>query len=108
MKIGDYVKYRDEMIILLFEDLEGDLWFEMKNYKEDFDISGEFFIEEIGNNECIYLDEDYLHFIKKSSYYQYIEESFEIPKKINLTKLARKMYNIPEDFTGDFYKVTEV
>lgn len=99
-------KYQDKFIFEgrirnAFYDLEGDIWIEF-NMDE---ISRKLLIKGSYVEAIRYIDDELLKLVKKDKLY-YIHPQVFI-SKISLTKLTKKIYNLPDDFDGDVIIILE-
>jgi hypothetical protein len=112
MKVGDKIVYRGFLTDIFYEDLDGDVWFEDKS-KFYESTEGDNIIRSLEHRDgelpfhysaYEYLTIDVLEFIENGKMYTFADDyEKECYKKIKLTKLARKIYNIPDNFKGDLY-----
>lgn len=100
---GDLVIIEGYTVEVFIRDLDGDMWIA---YNRDivpemipsrgYDLYHQF--ETYG----FFQDEVY-EYLEPETYYTYLPDYFYGFEKLNLTRLARKVYNIPEDFKGEVY-----
>lgn len=109
MKAGDYVVIKGHLVKILFEDMEYDLWHE--SFDGEGDSGSNFkraFKEDLKRGEdfgcCSYfIKEHMVHFEDHKIYNFFSDFNAIYYTKIKLTRLARKVYNLPDDFNGDIW-----
>ena len=100
---GDLIIIEGYAVEVFIRDLDGDMWIA---YNKDIvpemipsrghDLYHQF------ENYGFFQDEVY-EYLEPETYYTYLPDYFYGFEKLNLTRLARKVYNIPEDFKGEVY-----
>jgi hypothetical protein len=82
----------------------GDIWISCGKDSDLATILGSVLINSCGDENivpCFTIEN--LEFIKEDLYYTYISSRINDFLKLKLTKLAKKMYSIPEEFNGALY-----
>ena len=101
---GDLIIIDNVVLEIFIRDLDGDIWVcdnKGTSIKEMIPSRGEDIYNEFDNYG--FFQDEIREYIKYESYYTYIPDYLYNFKKLNLTKLARKMYNIADDFKGKVY-----
>jgi hypothetical protein len=118
MKVGDKLIYRHKVTDLIYEDLDGDFWFEDPSPFKDgsegtyirqvINDRDEGYLPTLGLHDFEYFNEEVLEVIEHGKYYNFIDDyQQENCTEVRLTKLAKKVYNIPDGFKGKLYKLEE-
>ncbi len=85
-------------------DWDDEEWVEHKpTNRPEIVTEGSDILRDIEEWDTHYFDDSYSKFFDLNKKYTYIPDYSVIYRKLNLTRLARKMYGIPEDFKGDLY-----
>lgn len=114
----DYILIDGELRMVTCKDLDGEVWYECKmltKEEKDFSILS---LVAIGNTpiigdaiigdiieSCNYFNSGYIDIFDPVKYYVYIPNYSVEYKRLELTKLAKKLYNIQDDFNGKLFLV---
>lgn len=99
----DYLIIGDELYKVICVDLDDEIWVEGKVVDRMDVTTGEYILKDIEAWDTHYFDDSYIGYFEVNKKYSYIPDYYVNYRKLKLTRLARKLYNIPDSFTGDLY-----
>lgn len=99
----DYIIVGEDLYKVVCLDLDDEVWIEGKVVDRMEITTGEYILKEIEDLDIYYFDDSHIGYFEVNKKYSYIPDYYVNYRHLKLTRLARKLYNIPDSFTGDLY-----